>query len=116
LLLWRKPSRLLPLSLNSATVLVVLTSLAHGQFPGRPLSVSSAEYHYRGWVRQSARSRLIHLALVQETRLDDFVIVTYVEGVVQLANIGMWVNRIRDFLQNELRLHVLSFSNHPFGL
>jgi hypothetical protein len=58
----------------------------------------------------------IHLALEQETRRDDFVIAMDVEGVVQPADFGMWVNRIRDYLQNNLRLHVLSCSDHLFGL
>lgn len=34
----------------------------------------------------------IHLALVQEVHRDDFVIATYVEGVVQPADAGMRVN------------------------
>ena len=44
------------------------------------------------------------------------VIVMDVEGVVQPANFGMCVSRIRDYLQNDLRLHVLSCSKHLFGL
>jgi hypothetical protein len=58
----------------------------------------------------------IHLALGQETRRDDFVIAEDVEGVVQQADLGMWAHHIRDYLQNDLRLHVLSCSDHPFGL
>jgi hypothetical protein len=58
----------------------------------------------------------IQLALGQEARRNDLVIVTDVEGVVQPADDGMWVNQIRDFMQNDIKLHVLSCSDHPFGL
>jgi hypothetical protein len=68
-----------------------------------------------GDANRRARAR-IHLALGQETRREDFVIAMDIEGVVQPADAGMWVNHIRDYLQNDLRLHVLSCSDHPFGL
>jgi hypothetical protein len=49
----------------------------------------------------------IHLALGQETRREDFVIAMDKEGVVQPADAGMWVNHIRDYLQNDLRNKIL---------
>jgi hypothetical protein len=64
----------------------------------------------------SRRTRArINLAMGQETRRDEFVIAADVEGVVQQADLGMWVHRIRDYLQNDLRLHVLN-SDHAFGM
>jgi hypothetical protein len=63
------------------------------------------------------RSRaLVHLALGQEARRDDFVIATDVEGVVQPVDAGMWVHQIQDFIENYLKLHSISCSAHPFGL
>jgi hypothetical protein len=49
------------------------------------------------------RSRVrIHLALEQEARRDDFIIATDVKGVVPPLDGGMWVHRIRDFIENDL--------------
>jgi hypothetical protein len=39
----------------------------------------------------------IHLALGEETHRDDFVMAMDVEGVVQQADLGMWVHRIWDY-------------------
>jgi hypothetical protein len=47
-----------------------------------------------GDANRRSRTR-IHLALGQETRQNDFVIAMDVEGVVQPADAGMWVNCIR---------------------
>jgi hypothetical protein len=44
-----------------------------------------------GDANRCSRAR-IHLALGQEVHRDDFVIATYVEGVVQPADAGMRVN------------------------
>jgi hypothetical protein len=63
------------------------------------------------------RSRVqVHLALGQDGKREDFVIASDVEGVVPPLNIGLWMHMIRDFIENELDLHVLSCSTHPFGL
>lgn len=66
-------------------------------------------------VNRRARAR-IHLALGQDACRDDFVIAIDVEDEVQPADVGMWVHRIRYFPQDDLRLHVLSCSDHSFGL
>lgn len=84
---------------------------AHGQLFGGPSELAVVG----GDANRRSRTR-IHLALGQETRQNDFVIAMDVEGVVQPADAGMWVNCIRHFLENDLRLHVLSCSDHPFGL
>lgn len=61
------------------------------------------------------RSRAhIHLALGQEVRHDDFVIAVDVEGVVDPAEVGLFVNQIRAFIQNHLRLHVLGVYTTTF--
>jgi hypothetical protein len=58
----------------------------------------------------------VHLVLGQEARRDDFVIATDVEGVIPPLDTGMWMLRIRDFIENDLHLHVLNCAVHPFGL
>jgi hypothetical protein len=116
-LLLRKPFRLHPLSQQCyGFSLLPPPLLRMANFPADPRPFLPPEFiTVDGDANRRTRAR-IHLALGQEIRRDDFVIATDVEGVVQPADFGMWVNRIRDYLQNHLRLHVLSCSDHPFGL
>jgi hypothetical protein len=49
-------------------------------------------------------------------KAEHFVIIEDVDGVLAPANLGMFMQHLRDFIQEELHLRIVSASRHPFGI